>query len=107
MEDLDIEKLKADLEAAKAEADAERKQRAAAEAALAKAEGAAKPSKIAGKYKGFSFADNHRNVRNRSGELCDTTKLMGAAGNKNHPDNAAATATLDWLLEIKYAYLTK
>lgn len=103
----EIEELKAQLAAAKEEADAERKQREAAEAALAQAEVAAKPSKIAGQYKGYSFLDNHRNVRNRSGELCDTTKLMAAAADKKHADHAEATKTLDWLIEIKYAYLTK
>ncbi len=104
------EEIKAQLEAAKAEAEAARNEAAAAKLALEKAEAAAaakSTGKINGSYKGHQFVDNHKKVRNAIGELCDTEKLLAAAADKESDGHAEAVALLDWLLDIKYAYLVK
>ena len=105
------EEIKAELEQAKLDLENERK--AHAEALEAKAALEAKvldgtaAKAIKGSYKGHSFADGHKRVRNNKGELCDTTKLLAAAADKKSDGYADAVAVLDWLIEIKYAYFTK
>lgn len=105
------EEIKAELEAAKAELNLERQARADAEKAKAELEakvasGTASKA-IKGTYKGYSFADGHRRVRNRNGELCDTAKLLEAASDKKSDGHADAVAVLDWLIETKYGYFVK
>ena len=83
---------------------------AAAAAAEAQAEALKKASAtgtvvINGEYKGYRFADGHKNVRNRAGELCDTEKLIAAANDSAHEAHAEATSTLDWLIDIQYGYI--
>lgn len=58
---------------------------------------------IAGSYKGYRFDDGHRRVRDKDGMMCDTVKLLAAAKEKD----PVATATLDWLIELKYAHFTQ
>jgi len=107
MENLTIEELKKQLDAAKQEA--HNSQKAAAIAAEENEELKNKVLKgdkvlpIKGEYKGYRFDDGQRRVRNRKGQLCDTEKLLGAAADKD----AEAIATLDWLIQIKYAHFSK
>lgn len=58
---------------------------------------------IAGSYKGYRFDDGHRRVRDQEGLMCDTAMLLSAAKEKD----AKAIATLDWLIELKYAHFTQ
>lgn len=105
------EDIKAQLEAAKNEAAELRRQNAEAAAELsqlkAKVYAGDTALPIQGKYKQHQFADGHRRVRNKSGELCDTEKLLAAAADKESPDQAQAVETLDWLIEIGYEYFKK
>lgn len=113
-----IDELKAQLEAAKQEAyEAQKAAQAAADDldsvkqyALSLAEKMKSGDTsipISGSYKGYKFADGHRRVRNKNGELCDTEKLLAAAADKNAEGHAEAIEILDWLIKIQYGYFTK
>lgn len=106
MDNLTIEQLQKQLEDAKAEINRQREARDAADKKAAAAEAAlhraGAPAPISGIYKGHSFADGHRCIRNKKGQLGDTQAILDAA-NAGDPE---ACALLDWLIEIKYAYFT-
>ena len=105
------DEIKAELDQAKL--DLEKERQALKEALASKADLEAKvldgtaSKAIKGSYKGHTFADGHKLVRNNKGELCDTTKLLASAADKKADGHADAVAVLDWLIEIKYAYFTK
>lgn len=100
-----IATLQKQLADAKAEAAAAKEAVAAAEAAAAKIKAAAETGAlpIEGEYNGYGFVDGHKNVRDREGNLCDTTLLLqkAAAG------DAMACGIMDWLISIQYGYLRK
>lgn len=99
-----VENLKKELESAKQTAAEATTKAEKAEAAM-KASGAKAP--VTGSYKGYSFDANHRAVRDKNGQKCDSQALLDAANDKNNPNHAAAVEVLDWLIKIEYAYFTK
>lgn len=111
MADLTPEQLQAQLDAVNAQLAAAQKaaEAAKAEAAEAKAKlGASNaPVKINGTYKGYSFVDGHRRIRDRKGALCDTQEVLNAANNAADPNHATAVAILDWYISTGYGYLVK
>lgn len=60
-------------------------------------------AKVAGSYKGYKFHDGHKQFRDQDGVVRLSEDVLKAAkeGDKE------ATALLDRLIEIEYAYFTK
>ncbi len=56
---------------------------------------------ITGSYKGKTFVAGHTKIRNASGEICDTQKVMDAAAS----GDKEACEILDRLIDLQYGYL--
>ena len=57
--------------------------------------------KVPGSYRGYGFQDGHLRVRDKTGAIGDTTKILAAAAS----GDAQAQEIMDWLIKINYAYL--
>jgi hypothetical protein len=57
--------------------------------------------KVPGSYRGYGFQDGHLRVRDKTGAIGDTAKILAAA----NVGDAQAQEIMDWLIKINYAYL--